>query len=163
GGGNGGARGGRGGPVSSQVAETDPALLDAAELHVADLVGRDHDLPVLVVREDEQPAIGQGLGQGALDLLRGRLRLKHELPGDRLDPDLYFHGAPLGAKSRAPASRGRASAAPPSPPRAQPLTPRHASRAMSCSAASLGISWSVLSQKVALAWAMPTSPIPSRC
>src|SRR5215470_8711719 len=83
-------------PRSSQAAETDPALFDAAELHVADLVGRDHDLPVLVVREDEQPAIGQGLGQGALDLLRGCVRLKHELPGDRLDPDLDLHGAPLG-------------------------------------------------------------------
>src|SRR5215475_11903569 len=84
------------GLVSSQAAETDPTLLDAAELHVADLVGRHHDLPVLVVREDEQPAIGQGLGQGALDLLRGSVRLDHELPGNRLNPDLDFHGAPLG-------------------------------------------------------------------
>jgi hypothetical protein len=76
-----------------QAAEADPALLGAGELHVADLVGRHHHLPALVVGKDEEPTVGQGRHQGLLDLLRGDTRFHHQFPRDGLDPDLDFHGA----------------------------------------------------------------------
>lgn len=44
----------------SDVAEADAAVLVPAELHVADLVGRDHDLAAPVIRQDEQASVGDG-------------------------------------------------------------------------------------------------------
>jgi hypothetical protein len=95
-----GARTAAAGRNRLQAAEADPALLGTGEFHVADLVGGYQHPPVLVVGQDEEPAVGQGRGQGLLDLLRGGAGFQHEFARDGLDPDLHFHGA-------APADSGR--------------------------------------------------------
>src|SRR6184192_4116494 len=79
----------------SPAAEADPSLLGAVELHVADLLGRDQDLPALLVADDEHAAVAQCRGQGALDLVRGGRRVEHQFSLDGLDTYLDFHGDPL--------------------------------------------------------------------
>ena len=156
----------RPGPVrpwhASVAGETDPALLDVSQLDVGDLAGRHQEFAALVVGQHEQPAVlgGHRLGQGLLQFPGRDVGLHDEFTRDGLDPDLDFHGAPElgllgGQRRRAVAGEGQMV-------RGQPLMPRQASRAMSCSAASLGMARSVPSQYVALIWAIPTRPMPSR-
>ena len=77
----------------------------------------------------------------ALDLFRVRVGVYHELSRYGLDLDLDFHGAPYAS---AGGCSGRSEVS------GQPLIPRQASLATSCSAASLGIVPRVLSQYLAL-------------
>ena len=135
--------------VSSQAAETDPALLDAAELHIADLVGLSiHDLPSLSSASDEQPAIGQRLGQERSTLSpREALRLDHELPGNRLIPILTSTALLSVSSARERRARERRTA----PARGQPLISPPRQPGYELLGGVLGISWPVLSQKVALA------------
>ena len=97
------------------------------------------------------PSRGERRGQVAFDFLGGRVSLHDELTRDGLHADLDFHDSPYAQW-----------ASPWSDVRGQPLMPRQASRATSCSADSLGIEPSVLSQYRALTWAMPRSPMESR-
>src|SRR6202042_3561341 len=89
-------------------------------------------------REHRVAALLQRVGQQALYFLARGVRLHGQLPRHRVNPDLDFH-------ETLPSSRG------------QPLMPRQASRATSCSAASRGMrSRVVLSQYLAVTWARPT-------
>src|SRR6516225_411374 len=138
---------GSAGSTLGNVAETDPARFRRAELHVGDLVGGDQDPAAFGDREREHRMVAllQRGGQAPLYLVRRRIRLHHQLPRHGLDPDLDFHTVPRQCSLRG-----------------QPLMPRQASLAMSCSAASRGI-WSlVLSQYLAVTCARPTIPTLTR-
>src|SRR3984957_20875857 len=131
---------------TSDVAKPTPPRLGPAVLHVGDLVRGNQHPPALGHRQREHrvAALLQRVGQQALYFLARGVRLHGQLPRHRVNPDLDFH-------ETLPSYRG------------QPLMPRQASRATSCSAASREMrSRVVLSQYLAVTWARPTIATPTR-
>src|SRR5215472_2342999 len=140
-----------------EAAEADSPWLGTAKLHISDLVGgHEHPAPVDVVQHEHARLRRECDLQRVLDFLLGRWSVDPQLTRHRRDSDLDFHGSPRSRMTR------RAQSPDSSAVLGQSLIPRQASRAISCSAASFGISRPVLSQYRALTCAIPTRAMPSR-